>query len=661
MTTTPLNPFIEPSVSSDKHLRGKYKKAWVEDSFIFEESVGPQITTHGTRSYLGVGITPKNLLIFTATIILGFSLIGLRIIYLQLWKGDHYHQLAETNRLRRRPIVPERGIIYDRNGQQLVQNIPNFSLAIIPQDFPRDPKERQRIIKRIADLTEVEESEITTLLRRYSAMSYDSLTIKENLDYDTALRLYLQNANLPGIIIEKGTKRAYGIINHSGSSTPLLSLSHILGYTGKMNDEELKNAQKENYFLSDTIGKAGVEKQYESSLRGKSGTQYIEVNATGHEQQVISEDAPVHGADLTLTIDSDAQIELENLIKKDLAQGGWKRASGIAMDPNTGAILAMVSWPSFDNNDFAGGISRALYKSYDTNPDKPLFNRSIHGTYPSGSTVKLVIATAALEEGIITRTTAFLSTGGLDVGGHLFKDWLAGGHGITNVQKALAWSVNTFFYYVGGGYENFTGLGVDRIDKYLTLFGLGSTTGIDLPGESSGFVPTKEWKEVIKKGHWYVGDTYNLSIGQGDLEVTPLQVAVWTAAVANGGSVVVPHVVRVITDAIKKTEGEIEFKPRKTGIASAETLQIVRQGMRQCVTDGSCKLLQSLPFAAGGKTGTAQWSSHNPEHAWFTGFAPLEHPQIVITILVEEGKEGSRASMPVARDFLAWWGARYLK
>jgi len=271
-----------------------------------------------------------------------------------------------------------------------------------------------------------------------------------------------------------------------------------------------------------------------------------------------------------------------------------------------------------------------------------------------------VIASAALQEGVITAKTTVLSAGGIKVGDRIFKDWLAGGHGTTDVKKALAWSVNTFFYYVGGGYEKFDGLGLGRIIKYLYAFNFGSKTGIDLPGEDTGFVPTAEWKEKTKKERWYIGDTYNLSIGQGDLLVTPLQIAIETAAVANGGKIIQPHLLDKLVDAGKKIAAAYAPAVIRQNFVSAENLEIVRQGLKECVLSGSCQPLKSLPFTSAGKTGTAQWNNAKENHAWFTAFAPFDNPQIAITILIEEGKEGSTTALPIARDFLEWWGNKYL-
>jgi penicillin-binding protein 2 len=329
------------------------------------------------------------------------------------------------------------------------------------------------------------------------------------------------------------------------------------------------------------------------------------------------------------------------------------------MNPSNGEILAIVSLPSFDNNHFAQGISQAEYELLIKQPDKPLFNRAVSGEFPSGSTIKPVMSAAALQEGVINENTTIKSVGGIRIGQWFFPDYLAGGHGTVDVKKAIANSVNTFFYYIGGGYESFTGLGVDRIEKYFKLFGLGSQTGVDLAGEASGFVPSPAWKEEVKGEKWYIGDTYHISIGQGDLLVTPLQVAAYTSVFANKGKLYRPHFIRQVL-----TSGDTGFKELKEGpvrenFISDNNINIVREAMRQTVTAGSARRLTSLPATSAGKTGTAQWSTKEKPHAWFTGFAPYENPEVVVTILVEEGGEGHLAAVPIAEEYLQWYFGEY--
>jgi len=651
-------------ISSVGKMNGKYNHSWVEESFDLEETDRDVFGTKKTRSYLGEIIGEKRRRWLIITLLLGFSLIFGRILYLQIWQGYHYRDLAENNRARTRSIPAERGIIFDRQGKPLVENVPSFLLSIVPQDLPsakNEPVKRKQVINQIADLSGVPKENIDDLLERYKDYSYESLTIKENLDYDTALNLYIKNANLPGLLIEKSTKRHYLIGDELNQIDSVLSLSHIIGYLGKLNDGELEEKKPQGYFLNDYIGKTGLEKNYETQLHGQNGKRRIEMDAGGHEQMVLSEETPQLGKNLYLSLDLEMQKKLEKIMRNYLLRNGNKRAAGIVMDPRDGSVLAMVSLPTFDANKFSNGINQVDFNVYNSNPDHPLFNRAISGVYPSGSTIKMIVSAAALEEKVITATTAFLSAGGLQVNKWFFRDWLVGGHGLTNVRKAIAWSVNTFFYYIGGGYANFVGLGVDRLTKYMRLFNLGQKTGIDLPGEGTGFVPSKEWKKQTKGEDWYVGDTYNLSIGQGDLLVTPLQVALWTSAVANGGILYQPHLANKFYDPNTKKEEMVKPRILNQNFISAYNMSIVKEGMGDCVRVGGCQAMKSLSFTTGGKTGTAQWSAKKDNQAWYTAFAPFGTPQIVVTVLVEEGREGYVASMPIVREFLAWWGSRYLK
>lgn len=654
------DPFqIKADKINDNKLNGKYSRSWVEESIALEKRSGRHQPVLGTRNYIGNSISKKNLLIFLTAVGAVFFLIIAKSLFIQIIKGDYYSALAEGNRLRIRPIPSERGIIYDRFGKQLVQNIPSFNLAIVPQDLPTDPIARNELIVRVAQNSGVPAEDIQNLIKKYKNYSYESLVLKENVDYETALRLYIDSADSPGILIESGSKRDYLYV-HEEKNDAILSLTHILGYLGKLNDQEFIDLRNSGYLLSDNLGKTGIEKTYESILRGQYGKKKVEVNAAGQEQNVVAQEAPTSGKNLYLSIDIEAQKKLEDLIKQMAAATKKNRFSAVALNPQNGEIIALVSWPTYNNNLFSEGISRADYEKYISDPDKPLFNRAIAGAFPSGSTIKLVVAAAALEEGIINVHTAILSAGGIQVGDWFFPDWKAGGHGVTDVTKAIAWSINSFFYYVGGGYKNFVGLGADKLIGYMKKFGLAQKTGIDLPGENSGFLPSQEWKQETKGEKWYIGDTYNLSIGQGDLLVTPLQVAVWTAAIANGGHLITPHLSLKTSDPKTKTETTFNLMNKDNQIVSANNINIVKNGAQECVSSGSCQLLKTLPFTSGGKTGTAQWSKTKKEHAWFTAFAPYDNPKIVITVLGEECGEGAFVSMPITRDFLSWWGGKYL-
>ena len=656
------NPFtIESDWGKGGDLTGKFRNNWVEESFDIEGDSNSKLSIAHTRRYIGTSISRKKIVFFLLVFFLAVSILLGRVIQIQIIKGDYYRTLAEGNRIRILPIPSERGMVYDRYGTDLLKNVPDFLISITPQDIPRQGEERKNVINRISAMTGISDSDIGATLDRFKQYSYQTFTIKDNLKYEDALRLYIEFSDVPGVQIESGSRRGYDFKTASSSKPEIVeSLSHIIGYVGKLNDEELLERKDLGYLPSDLIGKTGLENSYESILRGEYGRKKIEVNAIGKEQSVLAVEAPTPGSNLTISLDLAAQKKLESIVKNAAAAFNKKRISAVALDPKSGEVLAMVSWPAFDNNLFAAGISNDDYNKYAQNEDRPLFNRVVTGRYPPGSTVKLVVSAAALQEKIITKNTTVNSVGGITVGGSLFKDWKAGGHGYTNVTKAIAWSVNTFFYYVGGGFEKFTGLGIDRLEKYFHMFGLGLKTGIDLPNESSGFVPDRDWKKRVKNEQWFVGDTYNISIGQGDLLVSPLQAAVWTAAVANGGTIITPHLGKQTTDPLTKKTTDLKYPSRKVDV-SEYNLQLVREGMRECVTSGSCGLLRGLKFSSAGKTGTAQWSKTKPTHAWFTAFAPYNKPSVVVTVLVEDGGEGSVVAQPIAKSFLEWWGGKYIE
>ncbi|OGH76951.1 MAG: penicillin-binding protein 2 [Candidatus Magasanikbacteria bacterium RIFOXYA2_FULL_40_20] len=622
-----------------------------DDSVIFEEASGKQVATPAGKSYIGTNFTREKAMLFFIFIFSFILIIIFRLVYLQLFLGDKYLEIAKGNREKVVPIASERGYILDRNNIQLTENIPNFSLAITPSELPKDKEQREQLVKKLSSITGSPETDIMEKIDEYSDYSYESIVIREGLDYDTALSIRIDAADLPGLFIQRGSKRLYTYFDAEENN----SLSHVIGYLGKLDRDQLDELYSVGYLPSDSIGKTGVEKQYENSLRGEYGEVVYEVDALGREQNILSEIPPKSGDHIKLTIDLNIQKKLEEILQKYLDQQNKKRASAIVMNPKSGEILALVSLPAYNNNDFSGGIDLESYKKYTENEDNPLFNRAISGSYPSGSSIKPAIAAAALEDGIIDESTSFLSTGGISVDPWFFPDWLAGGHGRTNVRYSLAWSVNTFYYYIGGGYKNFTGLGIEKIRSYLELFGFGNKLGIDLPGENSGFLPSKEWKEETKNEKWYIGDTYNVSIGQGDVLVTPLQIASMTSVIANGGTLYRPKILKSIVRSDYLEEIGVEKEIIRENFIDTIYLRTVRQGMKDCVEYGSCRRLASLPMETAGKTGTAQWSSTKSPHAWYTSFAPYYNPSVVLTILIEEGEGGSSAAIPVADEFYRWW------
>jgi len=441
--------------------------------------------------------------------------------------------------------------------------------------------------------------------------------------------------------------------NYLSSEDNLLSLSHMLGYIGKISEKDLELFGEE-YSIIDYIGKTGLEYFYENELKGSKGKRYIEVDALGREKKLISEVAPEDGYSIVLSLDIDLQRKSEEILKRYLKESKLSRASIVALDPRDGSILTLISWPSYNNNLFSRGINQLDYSSLANNPNRPLFNRAVSGNFPSGSTLKPVIAAAALEEGIINKNTSINSSGGIYVGQWFFPDWRAGGHGATNVKKAIAESVNTFFYFIGGGYANFKGLGIEKIGEYLSLFGIGQQSGIDLVQEARGFVPSPEWKRETQNESWYIGNTYHVSIGQGDVLATPLQVANFTAFFANHGKLYRPHLVQKILINENEVLRSIEPEIIRQGFISDDNIKTIREGMRETIVSGSARRLFWSPVEIAGKTGTAQWSSGKAPHAWFTSFAPYNESEIVLTVLIEEGREGSQIAASIAGEILEW-------
>lgn len=610
----------------------------VKHERFFEEKIAKM---NGDSVYVGSGIPSIRAKISLACFFLALSCLVARSAYMQVMQGNMYRSMSDDNRFRIQVLPARRGIIRDRQGRILADNVPAFDVRMRESDLPaglENVENRKKEIEHVSSIIGVQYSDIETSLHATGTKPDDWAVVAKDIPYENAVSLSIALPQLRGVALIQDAKRDYPF----GSSVS--SLSHVLGYAGSISPDEYEQKKTNGYRLIDDIGKTGIESSYESVLRGVAGENKTEVDALGRPRQLVEETAPVDGKDVTLSVDLDIQRAAEQSLKTWIEKAHSTRGSAIVMDANTGAILAAVSLPSYDNNAFAGRVSSTMYQALISNPDKPLFPRAWGGQFPSGSVIKPLIASAALQEGVITPKTTVLSTGGIQVGPWFFPDWKAGGHGLVNVKSALAWSVNTFFYYVGGGYQNFHGLGVDKLSEWMKKYGLGSETGIDVPGETNGHVPSQQWKQDVKGERWYIGDTYNLSIGQGDLLVTPVQVARMTATVANGGTMVIPHFV----------ENEKSKNPPKLDI-DASALEVVREGMRDTVVYGSGRALASLSVPIAGKTGTAQWRSDKPNHAWFTSFAPADHPQIVVTVMIEEGVEGSSVAVPVAKDIYQAW------
>lgn len=567
--------------------------------------------------------------------------LGGRVFYLAIIKGAEYQEMALRNSLRSIPIAAPRGIIYDRSGQALVQNVPTVDLAAIPSDLPRDDADRASVKQRIGMLIGPD----AALLENIFASARNSTTpllLKPNLTQEELLLVLGHQPELPGIVLVKSAEREYA---------DSAIFSHIIGYEGKIRQEELD--QYPEYGLSDTVGKQGIEKAYEYALRGKNGAARVEVDALGKVKKELGVLDPTPGSDVILHIDAGLQKKIYDALQKLLEEKGFKRAAAIAMDPRTGGVLALVSLPSYDNNLFSGGIDQAHYQELITDDAKPLFNRAINGEYPPGSTIKPVIAAAALSEGVISSSTVIDGMGGaLRRGGSVFRDWTT--HGPSDVRRAIAESNDIFFYTIGGGYGSIPGLGMRRMKAYEELFGYGAETGIDIPGEADGFLPDPDWKQERYGERWYIGNDYHASIGQGFVTATPIQILNSIATIANGGTLRQPRVVAQIRDAEGKLVS-IDAPVVRKDFIGRDILRVVQEGMRETVTEGTARSLQDLPVEAAGKTGTAQFGTGKDTHGWFVSFAPYADPEIAMIVLVEGQDEEGYNAVPVTKETYQWY------
>ena len=455
--------------------------------------------------------------------------------------------------------------------------------------------------------------------------------------------------NFQGCNIRQNTARDYVY----GST-----LSQVLGYTARINKDEYSNS--EGYSINDYIGKTGLEKYYEAYLRGKTGQAKSASSSKNRTEAVLE---PKAGDNLVLNIDADLQKHLYDALEKNIQKMGGKKGAAVAMNPRTGAVLALVSYPSYDDNLFSGGITQVNYSKIVNDPSQPLFNRAIAAKYPTGSTIKPLEASAALQEKLISPTKLIDDPGYILVHSQYDPNvvYTYGGvkpHGLVDMRKAIAVSSNIYFYTIGGGYGDQKGLGPARIKQYLSLFGWNQKTGIDLPGEFSGFIPDPAWKKATKGQSWFDGDTYNLSIGQSDLQTTPLQVASAYCAIANGGTLYKPQVVnKIISGDSKETVQQFSPQIIRSNFIDAKNLQIVREGMRDGVTEtyGLSRSLSSLPVTSAAKTGTAEIGIANQYNVWSSVFAPYESPEIVLVVTAENVNGLGAVTLPVAHDVLEWY------
>jgi penicillin-binding protein 2 len=583
----------------------------------------------------------KNILgIFYLCFLLMIIIFFAKTFQLQIIEGKSLSNTSEENRFKAYSIQAERGVMYDKNKVQMISNIPAFDLICQKNCLPKNSAHRKQVLYEVA---RVIGKDVETIEQEIQDSDSFNVKISENLPHSSIITIETKLEDFPGFNLENNTTREYkdGII-----------FSHVIGYKREGGES------------------AGLEKFYNETLEQKAGKILAEKDAHGNiiSKEIVS--LPESGDSLGLYLDSELQKKVYEALEKGIDKVGSTSGIGVAIDPRNGGVLAMVSLPSYDNNLFSQTMSAEQWKELSSDTTYPMLNRVISGTYPTGSTIKPLIACAALEEKIISSSKKIHCTGEIKIENKLwpeqepefwrYRDWSV--HGLTDVRKAIAESCNVFFYTMGGGYKDFKGLGVERIKKYLGLFGWGEKTDIDLPGEKGGLLPDPEWREEHFTGAskiWGRGHTYHLSIGQGDVSATPLQLAMSSASIANDGILYEPRIVEKIIDS----NGDEQFTDAKIirqDFISKENLEVVRQGMRQTVTgknspQASAILLNSLPVKSAAKTGTAQTGVKEHYHNWVTVFAPYENPEIVLVIMIEYVEGDQVIVLPVAKEILNWY------
>ena len=572
-----------------------------------------------------------------------FFVLFVRLFHLQVIQGEEFRRLSENNCIRLQSTDSPRGLIFDRNGNILVDNRPSFDLNIIL----KDAKPIDRTVAKLAELMDVPVSELMSKITRSKEISaYKPIVLQQDLGRDTLAAVEVRKFDLPGVMVDVKTVR------HSFHEQ---SAAHLIGYLSEISSEELRSGKYSGCKPGDYIGKFGVEKVCEQFLRGKRGGRQIEVNATGQVVSVLKTVDSEPGHNVYLTIDQKLQKKAETLLK-GLA------GAVVAMEPTSGQILALASSPSFDQDDFVSKMSRGQWEALISNPFRPMENKAIQSEYPPASTYKIVTAMAGLEEGVIDENTTFHCPGYYEYGDRKFRCWKKEGHGNVNVTRALVESCDVFFYHVGQK------LGPDRLARYAKACGLGTPTGIDLDHEAAGLIPTTAWKKGRTGIAWHSGETLSVAIGQGYNLVTPLQMLVLTSAVANGGIIYKPLIVNAIETVDGKNIFQSQSQVKGRLPCGEKTLDLIRKGLYGVVNDmsGTARASQLKSIDISGKTGTVQVVGRkddaNPQavkmpyhlkaHAWFLAYAPSSDPKIAVVVMVEHGESGSMAAAPIAKEII---------
>jgi len=556
-----------------------------------------------------------------------FLVILIRVGWLQIIEGEKFLRLSQTARLRLIPLANPRGLIVDRNERVIADNTASFSIGVIPESL-ENPEKTLLKLKSIFPDIDLRKAEVKV---KKVKNPFRPVVLKEGIDISKVTYIEERGEEFPSVVILSQPVRSYPYGK---------LLSHIVGYLGEVNKNELKNLSFLGVEAGDLVGKMGIEEVYNSYLQGEKGGRQVEVDVYGRVLKTIFQKDPLPGDTVYLTID----VNIQKIAREEM---GDRKGVVIIANPYTGEILSMLSLPSFDPNLFARGISGEKWLELSRNPENPLENRAVRGEYPPASTFKIVLVTAALETGKATPFTKFYCPGYYKIGKRIFKCWKKEGHGWLNLKDALIHSCDVYFYQLG------LKLGVKNIIHYARLFGLGKPTGIDLGSEKKGFLPTPEWKEKLYKEVWYPGDTANLSIGQGYILVTPIQMLDLISAVANGGYLVRPHLVKKIVDENGNTV--FNFTPEKVKKIpiSKSTLEFLHEALAGVVKRGTGWRANNKVVKIAGKTGTAQLAGDKNPHNWFIGYAPADNPKLSIVVLVENKKEEISIAPQIAGRILS--------
>ena len=591
----------------------------------------------------------RRLAVAGALVLLAFFLLFTRFFWLQVVQHEHYRTRAEDNRISLVPIVPNRGVIVDRNGLVLARNYSAYTLEITPGKVA----DLEAVINALAGVVDIQPKDRKRFRKLLEeSKNFESLPIRTRLTDEEVARFIAQRYRFPGVEIKARLFRQY----------PQGELaSHALGYIGRVNDRDLgaieRQGAEDNYRGTEHFGKTGLEQKYEFELHGQTGFEQVEVDAGGRAVRVLARTAPLPGNNLVLTLDAKLQQVVERAF-------GQRRGALVAIEPASGGILALVSMPNFDPNLFVDGIAGQDWDELNNSPDKPMVNRALNGAYPPGSTFKPFMALAALTAGKRTPEQTIADPGFFRFGNHTFRDDKKGGHGLVDMYKSIVVSCDTYYYQLAND------LGIDGIAGFMGQLGLGQRTGIDIAGESEGVLPSQEWKKKrFKKPEqqkWYAGETISIGIGQGYNAYTPVQLAQATATLANDGVMFRPHLVQYVEDARTGEKRYIEPRPIRTLPLRQADIDVIKHAMIGVNKEGTgARAFAGAEYVSAGKTGTAQvfsykgvehktehMQAHLRDHALFIAFAPADKPTIALAVLVENGGFGARAAAPIARQVL---------